>query len=79
MIVEIKYFGKIADVTQLSDEQIDLKSEVNIGDFLSDLVKKYPDLKKEEFKIALNQEFVEADFLIEKNCEIALLPPFAGG
>jgi molybdopterin converting factor small subunit len=31
------------------------------------------------FKVAVNQSIVNADFKLNDNDEVALLPPFAGG
>jgi len=77
MLITIKYFGQIAEVTQKNEEQIEI-SEGSISELLSTLNTKYSTLKNKDFQIAQNQELVDLDSELT-GAEIALLPPFAGG
>ncbi len=77
MLITIKYFGQIAEVTQKDEEQIEI-SEGLISELLSTLNTKYSDLKHKDFQIAQNQELVNLETELTGD-EIALLPPFAGG
>lgn len=79
MIVKVKYFGRIVEQTLLNDELIDLPQEISLNDFRKDLLNRFPGLKDESFKIALNQRFEDESILIKSDCEVAILPPFAGG
>tara|TARA_R110002072_G_scaffold75883_3_gene178338 strand:+ start:2295 stop:2525 length:231 start_codon:yes stop_codon:yes gene_type:complete len=76
--MKIKYFGKIAELTGISEEEI----EVFIGDSkeLNTLLEeKYPSLKQMEYKMAIDEKIVNATQKLEAHSTIALLPPFAGG
>jgi len=77
MLITIKYFGLIAEITQCENESISF-SEKNIKELLELLYVKYPTLKHKDFQVAQNQELVSQQTLLTGN-EIALLPPFAGG
>ncbi|GAL71552.1 MoaD/ThiS family protein [Jejuia pallidilutea] len=77
MLITIKYFGQIAEVTQKDEEQIET-SKGSILELLSTLNAKYSDLKHKEFQIAQNQELVNLETKLT-GAEIALLPPFSGG
>ena len=77
MMITIKYFGLIAEVTQCKEENINFSGSL-ISELLLFLFSKYPDLKNKDFQIAQNQEFVSIDTKVTGN-ELALLPPFAGG
>lgn len=77
MLITVKYFGLIAEITQCENEPI-LFSEKSIKALLDLLYVKYPDLRDKNFEVAQNQELVPIESLINGN-EIALLPPFAGG
>lgn len=77
MLITIKYFGQIAEVTQKEEEQLEV-SEGSVSMLLSFLNTKYSDLKNKDFQIAQNQELVDLDSELT-GAEIALLPPFAGG
>ncbi|WP_136481308.1 MoaD/ThiS family protein [Cognatitamlana onchidii] len=77
MVVTLKYFGQIAEVTQKEEEQIEIK-ETLISELLELLYSKYDGLKSKDFQIAQNHELVTNETAIS-GAEIALLPPFAGG
>jgi molybdopterin synthase sulfur carrier subunit len=77
MTINIKYFGQIAEVTQVENEQFDFNKN-SVSELIEVLFNKYPELKTKDFKVALNQELVDVDTQITGG-EIALLPPFAGG
>ncbi|TBN06349.1 MoaD/ThiS family protein [Hyunsoonleella flava] len=77
MLITIKYFGQIAEVTQKDEEQLEV-SEGLVSGLLSVLNSKYSDLKNKDFQIAQHQELVALDTELT-GAEIALLPPFSGG
>ncbi|AUC76983.1 MoaD/ThiS family protein [Olleya sp. Bg11-27] len=77
MIITIKYFGLIAEITNCEKEDI-LFLDNNISELLEVLYQKYPGLKNKDFQVAQNQELVPLNTLVTDN-ELALLPPFAGG
>ncbi len=79
MILDLKYFGRIVEITNLTEEQYNAGESMNLKEFRTWLTMRYTDLEKESFQIAVNQELKPADYLIESDCEVAILPPFAGG
>ena len=79
MTTEVHYFGIIAEKIGVNSEQIMLDTEHDSIDLRAYFEQKYPVLIELEFKIAVNQEFVEQIEVGAAPSEIALLPPFAGG
>jgi len=77
MKLNIKYFGMLAEVTQLNEETIDFNHQT-VSDLVAQLWVKYPLLKEKDFQVAQNCKIVNHEDLINQT-EIALLPPFAGG
>ena len=77
MYITVKYFGQIAEVTQLQEESLEFSGTL-ISEFLDLLYSKYDVLKIKDFQVAQNQELVSIETELTGN-EIALLPPFAGG
>jgi molybdopterin synthase sulfur carrier subunit len=77
MHIKVKYFGQIAEVTQLNQESIEFSGNL-ISELLDALYLKYDLLRHKDFKVAQNQELVSVETQITGH-EIALLPPFAGG
>lgn len=77
MLLDIKYFGLISEVTGRSDEPIEFNGST-ISELLELLHKKYPNLKNKDFQVAQNREITSFETKISGE-EIALLPPFSGG
>ena len=79
MMLDLKYFGRIVEVTGVSNEQIELANKMDLKELRELLNERYPNLKLESFQLAVDQELRGDEFIIDKACEIAILPPFAGG
>jgi len=77
MHITIKYFGQIAEITQVQEESIDFSGHL-LSELIETLYSKYRNLKSKDFKVAQNQELVSIDTELTGG-DIALLPPFAGG
>ncbi|PWJ60426.1 molybdopterin synthase sulfur carrier subunit [Dyadobacter jejuensis] len=79
MNIQILYFGQIADRIGLSAENFDWTSGLLVSTLREQILAKYPILKDQIFKIAVNQKIMQEDMPIPFPAEIACLPPFAGG
>lgn len=77
MLITIKYFGLLTEVTNCEEETIDFSGRY-ISDMLETLYAKYSNLKDKDFQVAQNQELVSIETKLTSN-ELVLLPPFAGG
>ncbi len=77
MILTIKYFGLLAEVTSCEEETIDFSGS-HISELLDELYLKYSGLRNKDFLVAQNQELVPLETRISSN-EIVLMPPFSGG
>lgn len=77
MLITIKYFGQIAEVTKKNEEQLEVSGN-SISELLEQLYSTYAALKNKDFQVAQNQELAELNEKLTGK-DIALLPPFAGG
>ncbi|HMC01964.1 MAG TPA: MoaD/ThiS family protein [Flavobacteriaceae bacterium] len=77
MILNIKYFGLLAEITKCNEENVEF-SNSSVSELLSLLFNKYPDLRDKDFQVAQNNEIVSKGTIVSET-EIALLPPFSGG
>jgi len=80
--MNILFFGITRDI--VNEGSIDVESSQssieNVGELRTYLVNRYPALEKlSSLAIAVNSNYVEDDFLLSKNDEIALIPPVSGG
>ena len=77
MILNIKYFGLLAEVTQCNEEQFEFSGS-NVSELREALFQKYEMLIQKDFQIAQDQVLISDETKITET-KIALLPPFAGG
>jgi len=78
MTLIIKYFGITADASGKEEEELSSHYS-SIQELKDDLLIRYSDLEKMNFKIAANHTIITDDYDLIGNEEIALLPPFSGG
>lgn len=78
-MIEIKYFGAVAEKTKCEFEKIPF-SEVSLQQLLQDLEIKYQ-FESLSFSVAVNQKIMPktTDYKLQISDVVALLPPFAGG
>ena len=78
-MIEVKYFGAVAEKTKCEFEKIPF-SEVSLQQLLQDLEEKYQ-FNSLTFSVAVNQKIVPkaSNFALQTSDIVALLPPFAGG
>lgn len=77
--MKVIYFGKIADVTKKTVEEIELQNK-NVKSLITYLNEKYA-INLSEMQIAVNQNLVSKSELLElkDTDEVAILSAFAGG
>ena len=77
MILNIKYYGLITEITSCSEEQLDFNESTFI-ELKALLLAKYPALETTSFQIAADNTMVNDNDKIT-NSNLAIMPPFAGG
>ncbi len=79
--VKVLFFGRIRELTGLSEETGEISEGATLGDLLERYIQRFPQL--EGFRASLvasrNQEFAPWDTRITSGDEIAFLPPVSGG
>jgi len=75
--ITVKAFGMIAE--KLPEQEFKIPNKKDTEELLTSLYNEYPHLKELEFSLAVNQQLIQENTLLEGKEEIALLPPFSGG
>lgn len=78
MILKLKYFGMVAEAVGKENEEFEFANS-SVKELDKALKNQYAKLVSINYKIVVNQSFVEPIVLLKENDEVALLPPFAGG
>ena len=70
-------FGQLEDITGASEILIPAVNDT--AALLLVLFERYPGLQGRKFMIAVNQQIVKENTILNRDVQLALLPPFSGG
>jgi molybdopterin synthase sulfur carrier subunit len=80
MTLTLKYFGLLADITQLKEEKFTFEEEtISVSTLKSKIENSYNNLQNATYTIAVNQAMCGLETSIKDQDVVAFLPPFAGG
>jgi molybdopterin synthase sulfur carrier subunit len=80
MNITLKYFGLLADITKLKEEQFAFEEEtISVSALKAKIEKSYQNMQNATYNIAVNQTMSDLKTVIKDNDVVAFLPPFAGG
>jgi len=85
MKVKLFYFAKVREAIGIDREELDLGSDIKTVSDLIEMLKgrgsHWQDMfsMSTTFRMAVNQEMVEATHKISANDEVAFFPPITGG
>ncbi len=77
MKINIVTFGKLSEL--IKKKVLEVEPGIDVFSLKKFLAREFPQINQLDFKIAVNMELVNENYIIEENSEIVLLPPFAGG
>jgi len=81
MQVRVLYFGVLKELLKRDGERLELPAKASVGTLLEAIVGDRPG-GGEMWKllaVAVNREYVDADWTLHEGDEVALLPPVSGG
>ena len=80
MKITVLLFGIIRDIIGENTLELDLEKAILIEQLKQDLLKKYNNLQQySNFSIAVNEEYVDLNYVLQPNDVVALIPPVSGG
>lgn len=79
MSITIKYFGKLAELTGVEEEQLEMTAAATVRSVIENIETRYDKILNSQYRVAVNLELVDDEQEVHDNDEVALLPPFAGG
>jgi MoaD family protein len=81
--VKVRFFAVLKSLVGKSELSLDIEEGSTFEQILGKLKAEFPPLdqimKEGKILISVNQDVVEAEYLLKDGDEIAFLPPFAGG
>jgi molybdopterin converting factor subunit 1 len=81
MKISVLYFGIVREHLGCGEEQMELADGASVADLLAVLEKRHGSLEKgiDSLRIAVNREYVDSDYGLSNNDEVAVIPPVSGG
>lgn len=81
MKVHVQFFSHLKDAARVSELEIEVPPRTNVDELLQSLYERTPALRKWDSSILIGAgvEFVQRDYILQPNEEIAIMPPVQGG
>lgn len=81
MKLTVRYFAVARERAKLGSEVVELPAGAKVADLKALLASRHPALASvfPQLKFALDEEFAPLDTPLHDGCEVALIPPVAGG
>lgn len=79
MTVKLLFFGATADAVGSRELELTAEETTAAGAIISQLSQQHPALAKHKLLIAVNEEYADADTVLNDGDEIALFTPVSGG
>lgn len=76
MSLKIILFGRLVDI---AGNVVSIDDVADTNSLVNELNKKYPELAKTKYVIAVDKQLVKGNTVLDSNSTVALLPPFSGG
>ena len=76
-MIEVRIFGQLEEIT--STQTVLIKKVGDTDSLQEELFMTYPALKEKKFSIAVNQNIIHQNTILDDKSAVALLPPFSGG
>jgi molybdopterin synthase catalytic subunit len=79
--VTVRYFGPAADDAGVPEERIEIAESARLGALVEALLAKHPALarRRSYLRLAVDGEYAEETAHLRDDCEVAVIPPVAGG
>ena len=81
MEIRVLLFASVRQSAGGDEIRVDLSGGATAGDLLEKLRERIPALEglSDRIKLAVNEEFVDRDYLLQPGDEAAVIPPMSGG
>ena len=77
MKVNVEFFGQLTDITKT--KSFEFSSIADTESLLQKLYEKFPALQSSKFVIAVNNDLIKNNTVLEEGAIVALMPPYSGG
>ena len=80
MEIQLLFFGITTDIVGVNRMKYQLEEASTVGLLKKSLITNFSELKNiNDFAIAINEEYVEDETIINNNDVVAIIPPVSGG
>ncbi|PIQ49971.1 MAG: molybdopterin synthase sulfur carrier subunit [Cytophagales bacterium CG12_big_fil_rev_8_21_14_0_65_40_12] len=78
--VKVIAFGIAKDILQTKEHFLSIQKSSSIADLRKSLIDEFPAFKGlSSLQFAVNEDYVQEDYIINEKDEVVLIPPVSGG
>ena len=81
MKIKVKFFAMLRERVGSGEITKEIREGSTVGELWADLKQEYPKLAPVEMRLlyAVNQNYVNADYVLKEQDEVVFVPPVSGG
>ncbi len=80
MKITIKYFASLREQAKVNQEVVDVNETITLLELFSTISQKYKfSYELYDIKFAVNNTYVQNNYVLKPNDELVFIPPVAGG
>lgn len=80
MHIKTLFFGAVKDITNSNSIELVIEENTSVEQFVTLLQGKFKTFPAiDDFTVAVNENYVEKDFILKANDVVAIIPPVSGG
>ena len=81
MKIKVKVFASIKDICGFNEKELIVSDSIKVNEVVDLFVKSNQELfaKKDDFLIAVNEEYCTPDMILKEGDILAIFPPVSGG
>ena len=81
MVISVRYYAMLRDITSKSVENFDVRQDCNGTALIERIIDRYPSVAEYApfLRLATDEEYISLDTILTDKSEISLIPPVSGG
>jgi molybdopterin synthase sulfur carrier subunit len=79
MKIQVYFFAQVRELAHSSQTELEIKDGTTVAALIADLKSGLAGLGSVDFKIAVNNEYVQDDRVLVDGDRVAIIPPISGG
>ena len=79
MIVKVIFFAQAYEIVGENEIEFEIQEGTDVSGLITKLQSQFEGLLTLQFRVAVNADYVENDYILHDKDEVVIIPPISGG